>query len=69
MTDSKRKDKTLSLGIVQSEWAKNHLVLLPGNAIFLNSVTKTANREIGVPENIYFFPKRKTRPTVPCRLF
>jgi hypothetical protein len=45
------------------------MVSSAGNAIFLNGVTKIANREIGVPGIIYFFPKRKTRPTVPCRLF
>jgi hypothetical protein len=45
------------------------LVFLPGNAILLNGVAKNANREIGVPGNIYFFPNLKTTPTVPCRLF
>jgi hypothetical protein len=33
-----------------SEWAKNHRVILPGNAILLNGVVQFANREIGLPE-------------------
>jgi hypothetical protein len=29
--------------------AKDHLVMLAGNAILLNGATQSANREIGVP--------------------
>ena len=32
-----------------SGWAKNHRVNLHGNAILLNGVVQSANREIGVP--------------------
>jgi hypothetical protein len=34
---------------IQSGWAKNHPVMLSGNAILLNGVSQTANREIGDP--------------------
>jgi predicted small integral membrane protein len=32
-----------------SGWAKNHRVIFSGNAILLNGVLQSANREIGVP--------------------
>ena len=65
MNDAKRGTERCRCWDVQSGWAKNHLEMAPGNAILLNGVGQTANREIGVPG---LQPPRLV-PSTNCYLF
>ena len=49
MPDTVQEDSTLSFCAHPITTPKEHLMMSPGNAILLNGVMQTANREIGVP--------------------